>query len=498
MPKPSIMQCSPISKLVDDLMQEIFFLCLPSYEEAETRFHSSFFITPSSSQAPLLLCQVSFAWRALAIGTPWLWNSLNTESILYSELVQLWLQRAADSTLSLRIAKPIARFPDYYTPIPPPALLVAEDYRFPMHLHLPLLLPKLSHCRRLEITDWCPPPLFQPEHVSPLALESISVIVGYSNHRAAHWFSKLMSQAPRLTELHWIGPSISAPWAQLTHLSWEPRDADEFEEVLDQLGALTHFRIDASGFQFGSPRAVHILPQVTTFFFSGRGPTLPFFTLPRLQCLILESEPVGENAKFLKDILDRSQCRITFLEIDDHSLDNPSSLLDDILSLFSHESIASSLTHLVVSSCDLDMLFLALDRASPGLLPHTLLLLRAVDRCFRIDVFPSSPPGVLGALIRAQFPVLDKLDLDVTRCTMHQLESRTVVTGSTKFLVGRPTALRIEYEAWWSSRNGQGFRKTLETGSHSAKAPFEVRWDDVAEWWASSRPRHNIFSNSSE
>ncbi|KAJ7106392.1 hypothetical protein C8R44DRAFT_886264 [Mycena epipterygia] len=402
MPRLDVVQGSPISKLVDDVLADIFVLCLPSYVQAETRFQSSSFVCPSAAEAPLLLCQVSFQWRSIAVTTPLLWTALNTETILRPQLLELWFHRAAECTLSLRIGKPVARFPEYYSRILPSDLLDPQDYRFPMHLHLPLILPKLLQCHELEIADWYSPHFFRPESVSPLALESISVNLSYGNRHAGRWFSQFLSQAPRLSRLHWKGPSISAPWAQLTHLSWEPRGADEFERVLSQLSALTHFRIDLLyTSDFRSPRAVHVLPRVTTFFFSGRGFALDYFTLPQLRRLILESEPVREHAEHIKCLLDRSCGAINFLEIDDHGYNHydPPLLLEGILSLLSHTSIVSSLVHLVITSHDLNALFLALNKCSPGTLPPTLLLLRGVDRCFRIDVFPSSPPGVLPDMV---------------------------------------------------------------------------------------------------
>ncbi|KAJ7791877.1 hypothetical protein B0H14DRAFT_2624590 [Mycena olivaceomarginata] len=70
-------------------------------------FPSSQFITPSSSEAPLLLCRVSSLWRTIAINDPSLWRSLSTETIQHPQLVERWLDRAANLTLSLHMARPL-------------------------------------------------------------------------------------------------------------------------------------------------------------------------------------------------------------------------------------------------------------------------------------------------------------------------------------------------------------------------------------------------------
>jgi hypothetical protein len=489
-------QEGPISRLATETLTEIFTLCLPSFHPAETRFHSTFFIKPSRSEAPLLLCQISSQWRTIAKGLNCLWTSLNTENVLHSELVEIWLQRAKQSPLSLRISQPLIQFPEYNEPVQDPVILPSNNYQFPIHLHLPLLLPKLSQCRHLETVGWHSPQFIRPQFDSPLQLESVSVVVDENHHRAALWFAALMSQAPRLAKLHWNGPTIAAPWSQLTHLSWAPADPIHFEETLEKLPNLTHLRLNlhwSHRLDFAAPEVSHVMPQVTTFFFCGEGAILPFLTLPRLQKLIVQSTrsgPVGDNAQDLRRFLQRSQCAISTLEIDLCSWFTPLTMDLSIHtpSVLNHASIHNSLISLVISSRDLTNFFSAFNKSTPGTLPPKLRVLTSAHRCFRIDTLPGIAPdetkGVLAAIIRAGFPVLAHLDLDVQGYFVDELEARNVTTGSTSFILRRPTAVRIEYESWWNSADGDQFRIALATG----------KYVDLIQWY-SQWPGKNIMRN---
>ncbi|KAJ7757819.1 hypothetical protein DFH07DRAFT_683770, partial [Mycena maculata] len=48
------------------------------------------FVRPSVKDAPLLLCQICRRWRAIALTTPQLWVSLNTDQVHHPGLVELW------------------------------------------------------------------------------------------------------------------------------------------------------------------------------------------------------------------------------------------------------------------------------------------------------------------------------------------------------------------------------------------------------------------------
>ncbi|KAJ6474556.1 hypothetical protein DFH09DRAFT_1293551 [Mycena vulgaris] len=137
------------------------------------------------------------------------------------------------------------------------------------------------------------------------------------------------------------------------------------------------------------------------------------------------------------------------------------SLLGDTPSVLKHPSIAPSLTYLLITSQDLDTFFIVLDIPSRNALTTAHRLLRSVDRCSRINDLPGISPdentGVLAALIRVHFPVLEQLNLDCRKLGAENLGARTVITGATSFLLRRPKALHQEYESWWNSQDGAVF-----------------------------------------
>ncbi|KAJ6511628.1 hypothetical protein DFH09DRAFT_1100380 [Mycena vulgaris] len=298
-------------------------------------------------------------------------------------------------------------------------------------------------------------------------LESVSVTVGNSDGpaqlNAAIQFMALLSQAPNLVKLHWEGPAISAPWAQLTHLSWDPpADWDHYEHMFDKL----HH----------------------------------FLSLPLLHTLVLEFPALWEDARNITSLLTHSQCAIRTLQVQAYSWEERVySLLGDTPSVLKHPSIAPSLTYLLITSQDLDTFFIVLGILSRNALTTELRLLRSVDRCFRIDDLPGISPdentGVLAALIRVHFPVLEQLNLDCRKLGAENLEARTVITGATSFLLRRPKALRQEYELWWSSQDGAAFRTALSTGYYHNILPFEVSWGVIHGRTDPSYAGQNLFSN---
>ena len=58
---------SPARRLLPDIIQEIFYHCLPTGRNP----------MPSATEAPMLLTQVCSLWRAIALTSPWIWASLH-------------------------------------------------------------------------------------------------------------------------------------------------------------------------------------------------------------------------------------------------------------------------------------------------------------------------------------------------------------------------------------------------------------------------------------
>ncbi|KAJ7133869.1 hypothetical protein C8R43DRAFT_1133110 [Mycena crocata] len=363
-------------------------------DDDEDGYFSNMLVTNSSLSIPALTLS-----RPYSIITPKqlgfiaLWESLDTEGVPHVELACLWLHRAKARPLSLRISQPtsfqhpIHRLPSMY--IPP-------HYHFPMHLYLPLLHPLLSQCRQLESVDWYMPHFVRSHSVHPHLPESLAVTVLDGNEHAACWFSEVLSRAPVLSKLHWRGPRIAAPWAQLTHLSWFPTEKHFFELALDELHNLTHLRLEISpvriaAFCSAPPATFHVLPKVTNFFLCGLE-VVRFLILPQLRHLVVEymlEDPDEE----LKHLVERSRCTLQSLEL------HRCIFSVDIGAVLSHLFMTSSISHLLIPSRLLDGLFITLEASSPGTLPPKTLLLRSVDRCFRIDLLAGiSGDDTAGAL----------------------------------------------------------------------------------------------------
>ncbi|KAJ7157649.1 hypothetical protein C8R43DRAFT_997237 [Mycena crocata] len=91
---------SPVRRLPEDALREIFISSLPSTHNAII----------SSREAPLLLCHVCSGWRSIALSTPRLWTSLHIvvpdeprlKDILF--LAKRWISRSGVLPLSLSIA----------------------------------------------------------------------------------------------------------------------------------------------------------------------------------------------------------------------------------------------------------------------------------------------------------------------------------------------------------------------------------------------------------
>ncbi|KAF7315069.1 F-box domain-containing protein [Mycena indigotica] len=78
-----------------EVLETIFTLTLPDTD----------FISPSRTEAPLLLCQISSAWRNVALATPALWSSLSLSLDrrpgTWKNLVETWLDRSRDCPLAI-------------------------------------------------------------------------------------------------------------------------------------------------------------------------------------------------------------------------------------------------------------------------------------------------------------------------------------------------------------------------------------------------------------
>jgi hypothetical protein len=142
-----------------------------------------------------------------------------------------------------------------------------------------------------------------------------------------------------------------------------------------------------------------------------------------------------------------------------------------------------------------------METRTPGSLPQPLILLRDVDRCFRIDDLPGitepETTGVLAALLRAHLPLLEHLYLDDNESREDQLESRVIEVEGGAFTLRRSTTLRQEYESWWDSVDGRAFRTVRATGDLSSILVFDVSFpslNDHPPGW--QRPVDKLLAQS--
>ncbi|KAJ6554681.1 hypothetical protein B0H19DRAFT_1377464 [Mycena capillaripes] len=501
---------SPISKLANELLSTVFVLCLPSTPPDVIYMYVPALNAPSPTTAPLLLCNVCHHWRAVAIDLPVLWKSLDTENLSHPELLDLWLSRARQSTLSLRISAPLA--PDWsriglFWPINP----AEEDFLLTTPRHLHLLLPKIPHCRELEMMDWFIPESFPATFPSPIPLESLVVRVRNDSLDAAVWISQLLTHAPRLTRLHWHGPDISAPWYRLTHLSWnvEVADITRLGQTLESLTQLQALRMGLSGishlaFALRTYDAFHIVPNVTRFSLRGSTNIARILILPKLQHLILEqteSDDSHESRNALQMMLQLSECSLNSIELCDHHF-RP----DKLTPRFLTGSAAHTLTHILVSSVDFSELLDHLERERPGTLSRTLQLLRPADRAFRVGrvlgLADDSTVHELAVLIKARFPRLQLLQL-VEPQTLYSdqadraVESHPVIMdGASGFVVSRSARLLDEYRDWWNSEDGLEFQTALDTIDLAILKGFDLPRHFHIRYRAHPHDTQNIFANS--
>ncbi|KAJ7755541.1 hypothetical protein B0H16DRAFT_716960 [Mycena metata] len=128
---------SPVRRLPDDILREIFVTSLASTHNAII----------ASREAPLLLCQVCSDWRKIAFTTPRLWSSLHvvvpTEPQLQDtifSLAQQWLARSGILPLSLSIGISFAVLDEDHTAVFPflELMLAAQTAGNPSNSQSPL------------------------------------------------------------------------------------------------------------------------------------------------------------------------------------------------------------------------------------------------------------------------------------------------------------------------------------------------------------------------
>jgi hypothetical protein len=285
-------------------------------------------------------------------------------------------------------------------------------------------------------------------------------------------------RSPHLTNLHWSGPEIVAPWSQLRYLSFCTFHSSDLESILPRLTNLVELHlVDAAhGVCVGPLDAPYFLPTITTLSLQHQCvELLQLLTLPHLEHLVLAKVWLPVHAQNLHEFLDRSCCKLKSLELQGWGIDT----LHDY---YRHPAIHGSLTRLAISSEALTRFFDMLEAECPGTLPPQLhLFLRPIDICFQIEGLRGADrderwDGTLASLLLSSFPNLAVLELDLGVFSEGELESHLVSSPKGQLQVRQPTCQREEYERWWGSEEGQEFRQLRRFQNGDALEKFWVDW----------------------
>ncbi|KAK6972088.1 hypothetical protein R3P38DRAFT_3240650 [Favolaschia claudopus] len=242
---------SPIRRIPQDVLAEIFFACLPTHRNC----------VMTTSEAPVLLGRICSSWRALSLATPRLWASLhvvqpggsgasNDTTTQRFETMKLWLGRSGQCPLSISVYTSYTHlFPE--EPMPTQAQPLPID----------LFLKELSfHAKRWQHVSFSTTSdAFEAlAHLSAAdvpILESITVRLPppFPPHDVTEWTQFGMFAGPRiskfLTSASCFSPSIPLRWHLLTNLDivgsiWESRvDSEEALEVLIRCPQLQRFKL---------------------------------------------------------------------------------------------------------------------------------------------------------------------------------------------------------------------------------------------------------------
>ncbi|KAK6996922.1 hypothetical protein R3P38DRAFT_3068501 [Favolaschia claudopus] len=205
---------SPIRRIPQDVLSEIFFACLPTHRNC----------VMSASEAPVLLGRICSSWRALSLATPRLWASLHiaeprVRSGLYEdkivqrlEVMKMWLARSGQCPLSIsfQCTDYVAPADDASTGILPhpvpvdvfPREIVSFARRW-RHVNFTASLPALLPMATLTAAD------------VPM-LESVGLFIHFPDENPLAHFGFL--DAPRISDFSAYSGEMST--SRLSPLRW--------------------------------------------------------------------------------------------------------------------------------------------------------------------------------------------------------------------------------------------------------------------------------------
>ncbi|KAF7363966.1 hypothetical protein MSAN_01055100 [Mycena sanguinolenta] len=262
---------SPMRRIPQDVLLEIFFSCLPTEHNA--------LVDPA--EAPLVLGRICRHWREVAYSVPMLWSSIHIPSLDYStasqnilssfeRTVKAWLERSAPCPLSI----------SFFDKIHPRDILKEN----PLEIQLPAVSRRLRHLALAGHSKFIPPLLRLGAADLPLLrrlrIRTTIDITDFTN----------VFQIPTLEDVALaiftpVNPlSLGLPWSQLTRLClncfpvWTENGS---AGGLDVRGVSDVLRM--------CPNLVHCEIRVTRESDEGLPPDTPPISLPHLDTLFLSN-----------------------------------------------------------------------------------------------------------------------------------------------------------------------------------------------------------------
>jgi hypothetical protein len=292
----------PVLTLPPEIVSEIFLNFLPAYPECPPNF---------GIYSPLLLCRICRQWRAIAISTLELWRAIQIEVskndsdeklAALLELLQTWLSRSGDYSLSLSLRE---RSPK--SPLSPQFLQAAL-----LHCHRWEYVEIWVDCKHLYLTQG-EMPLLRDLNFGPIKFRR-----DFQPH------ALLFDDAPQLKRitlpLRFSLNSIRLPWAQLTHLDAQFHFDNECLEIMNMAPHLVDCKLCVLA-SMGNLLPVVVHPHLRHLSLFAADSTirvrlwkvLDKMTLPALRTLRLNAKRFPLDS--LKEFVSRSHCILEELAI---------------------------------------------------------------------------------------------------------------------------------------------------------------------------------------
>ncbi|KAJ7719914.1 hypothetical protein B0H16DRAFT_1432525 [Mycena metata] len=337
---------SPFLQLPPELICEIFLHALPPPQTI-----------PSPKTAPLLLGQVCRRFRNISLSLPALWNSLSVGSVFSASptneqlaMLDLWLERAGDSTLSIHIVH--VENENY-------PILATEMAAGRVRSQIYRKIRRSSHrWRKLEIVrrlEEFPALLHRDDPWNLPELVKLSLLLCHGGRHPTQYPPNMLSNlmdAPALREVHLMGftPNcLLLPWGQLTTAVVENLLPIEFLQTLAQLTSLTK-----GTFTLWPTRPFHIpnhapnvlLPRLTSLSLTGElcTPLLDYLDLPFLSHFHLALGPLNDAGPLFA-FLRRGNPHLKSIALDARCALSPNDLVS-LLDALSHVEVLDLSTHM--------------------------------------------------------------------------------------------------------------------------------------------------------